>query len=96
MESYERKVEVIHGEVIGTKDFSQLTLTWLKPREELENEWQKADPVGYSQHSSIVMSEFAPSHAMAFDRQLVHVVHLTIKRVSSGKIYCIVQTGAIL
>lgn len=67
MESYERKVEVIHGEVIGTKDFSQLTLTWLKPREELENEWQKADPVGYSQHSSIVMSEFAPSHAMAFD-----------------------------
>jgi hypothetical protein len=36
-------------------------------RDELEKEWMKADPVSYSQHSSIVASEYAPSHAMAFD-----------------------------
>ncbi|WP_325802684.1 DUF3274 domain-containing protein [Enterobacter hormaechei] len=46
---------------------SLVTLTWKKTPEELQAEWQKIDPVGYSQHSSIVMSEFAPSHAMAFD-----------------------------
>lgn len=67
VESFERGHEVIRGEVTGTRDFSQLTLTWLKSRDELEKEWQKRDPVGYSQHSSIVASEFAPSHAMAFD-----------------------------
>lgn len=67
MESYERNVTVIKGIVTGTKDFMNLQLTWLKSREQLEEEWKKADPVGYSQHSSIVMSEFAPSHAMAFD-----------------------------
>lgn len=67
VESFDRGHEVIHGEVTGTRDFSQLTLTWLKSRDELEKEWQKTDPVGYSQHSSIVASEFAPSHAMAFD-----------------------------
>lgn len=67
VESFDRGHEVIHGEVTGTRDFSQLTLTWLKSRDELEKEWQKRDPVGYSQHSSIVASEFAPSHAMAFD-----------------------------
>ncbi|MEH3773573.1 DUF3274 domain-containing protein [Enterobacter asburiae] len=67
VESFDRGHEVIRGEVTGTRDFSQLTLTWLKSREELEKEWQNTDPVGYSQHSSIVASEFAPSHAMAFD-----------------------------
>ncbi|EQC2549485.1 T6SS effector phospholipase Tle3 domain-containing protein [Enterobacter sichuanensis] len=67
VESFDRGHEVIRGKVTGTRDFSQLTLTWLKSRDELEKEWQKTDPVGYSQHSSIVMSEFAPSHAMAFD-----------------------------
>ncbi|EOV9658690.1 DUF3274 domain-containing protein [Cronobacter turicensis] len=67
MESFDRGHEVIRGVVTGSRDFSQLTLTWLKSRDELEKEWQKSDPVGYSQHSSIVMSEFAPSHAMAFD-----------------------------
>jgi hypothetical protein len=53
--------------VSGVDTFRNLTLVWLKNRDELEEEWKKADPVGYSQHSSIVMSEFAPSHAMAFD-----------------------------
>ncbi|MDA5603594.1 DUF3274 domain-containing protein [Enterobacter sp. PI-10] len=67
VESFDRGHEVIRGKVTGTRDFSQLTLTWLKSRNELEKEWQKTDPVGYSQHSSIVASEFAPSHAMAFD-----------------------------
>jgi Protein of unknown function (DUF3274) len=67
MESYDRKVTVIKGVVTGTRDFRNLQLTWLKSREELEKEWMQTDPVGYSQHSSIVMSEFAPSHAMAFD-----------------------------
>ncbi|EKM0373957.1 DUF3274 domain-containing protein [Cronobacter turicensis] len=67
VESFDRGHEVIRGVVTGSRDFSQLTLTWLKSRDELEKEWQKSDPVGYSQHSSIVMSEFAPSHAMAFD-----------------------------
>ncbi|MBV8044200.1 DUF3274 domain-containing protein, partial [Pluralibacter sp.] len=70
IEGLERKVQMIHGVVSGTKDFQSVTLTWLRPREELEKEWQKSDPVGYSQHSSIVMSEFAPSHAMAFDLAL--------------------------
>lgn len=67
VESTERKREVIHGEVSGSRDFQLVTLTWLKTPEELQAEWQKTDPVGYSQHSSIVMSEFVPSHAMAFD-----------------------------
>ncbi|HCD6083815.1 TPA: DUF3274 domain-containing protein, partial [Enterobacter asburiae] len=58
---------VIRGVVTGTKDFLNVTLTWLRPRDELEKEWMKADPVSYSQHSSIVASEYAPSHAMAFD-----------------------------
>ena len=58
---------VICGVVTGTKDFLNVTLTWLRPRDELEKEWMKADPVSYSQHSSIVASEYAPSHAMAFD-----------------------------
>jgi len=61
------RATVIHGVVSGSQDFPRLTLTWLRPREELEKEWKKSDPVSYSQHSSIVMSEFAPSHAMAFD-----------------------------
>lgn len=66
-ESFERKHEVIYGEVSGSRDFQLVTLTRKKTPEELQAEWQKIDPVGYSQHSSIVMSEFAPSHAMAFD-----------------------------
>ncbi|MCE0799402.1 DUF3274 domain-containing protein [Buttiauxella sp. S04-F03] len=70
VESVGRKHEVIRGVVTGTKDFQNVTLTWLKTPEELQAEWQKTDPVGYSQHSSIVMSELAPSHAMAFDLAL--------------------------
>lgn len=38
-----------------------------KSADDLEKEWMQADPVGYSQHSSIVMSKDAPSKAMAFD-----------------------------
>ncbi|HDH0696790.1 TPA: DUF3274 domain-containing protein [Klebsiella aerogenes] len=67
MASVDRKHTVIHGEVRGSKEYPVLSITWLKTREELEKEWQKTDPISYSQHSSIVMSEFAPSHAMAFD-----------------------------
>ncbi len=67
VESYARGLDIIHGVVSGTKDFQNVTLTWNKSREALEKEWQQSDPVSYSQHSSIVMSEFAPSHAMAFD-----------------------------
>ncbi|WP_368525230.1 T6SS effector phospholipase Tle3 domain-containing protein [Enterobacter asburiae] len=63
----ERKHKVIQGVVSGVDTFRNLTLVWLKNRDELEDEWKKADPVGYSQHSSIVMSECAPSQAMAFD-----------------------------
>ncbi len=66
-ESIARKHTVIEGKVTGSKEYPVLSITWLKTREELEAEWQKTDPVGYSQHSSIVMSEFAPSQAMAFD-----------------------------
>jgi len=44
-----------------------VTLTWNKSQDELYEEWRKSDPISYSQHSSIVMSEFAPTHAMAFD-----------------------------
>ncbi|MEB5750483.1 DUF3274 domain-containing protein [Leclercia adecarboxylata] len=67
IESIARKHTVIEGKVTGSKEYPVLSITWLKTREELEAEWQKRDPVGYSQHSSIVMSEFAPSRAMAFD-----------------------------
>lgn len=67
IESAERQKEVINGVVVGNKEHMELELTWLKTREELEREWLATDPVGYSQHSSIVMSEFSPSHAMAFD-----------------------------
>ncbi|WP_029593259.1 effector protein Tle3 domain-containing protein [Franconibacter pulveris] len=67
VESLDRGHTVIHGEVTGSKDYPVLSITWLKTREELEKEWRNTDPVSYSQHSSIVMSEFAPSHAMAFD-----------------------------
>lgn len=65
--SVERGHKVIQGVVTGVDHFRTLKLVWLKNRDELEEEWKKMDPVGYSQHSSIVMSEFAPSHAMAFD-----------------------------
>ncbi|MCR1300342.1 MULTISPECIES: DUF3274 domain-containing protein [unclassified Enterobacter] len=58
---------VIRGVVSGSKDFPFVTLSWLRSREELEKEWMKSDPVGYSQHSSIVASGYVPSHAMAFD-----------------------------
>lgn len=58
---------VIKGVITGKPEARGLQLTWLKTREQLEKEWKESDPVGYSQHSSIVMSKFAPSHAMAFD-----------------------------
>jgi|GEM_PF-117090 len=67
IESRERKKDVSKGVVSGTKGHMDLQLTWFKTREELEEEWKKTELVGYSQHSSIVMSEFSPSHAMAFD-----------------------------
>lgn len=61
------KREVIYGVITGSREYKGKQLTWLKTREELEKEWMATDPVAYSQHSSIVMSEFSPSHAMAFD-----------------------------
>lgn len=67
IESTYRGKTVVKGIVTGTRDFKQLELTWLKSRDELEKEWKQLDPVGYSQHSSIVMSQLTPSHAMAFD-----------------------------
>ena len=67
IESADRGKTMVKGIITGTKDFKELQLTWLKTRDELEKEWKQADPVGYSQHSSIVMSKLTPSHAMAFD-----------------------------
>jgi hypothetical protein len=67
IESAGRGKTVVKGIITGTQDFKEVQLTWLKTRDELEKEWKQADPVGYSQHSSIVMSKLAPSHAMAFD-----------------------------
>jgi Protein of unknown function (DUF3274). len=58
---------VVRGVVSGSPEFMLVTLTRQKSEEDLRKEWQDTDPVSYSQHSSIVMSEFAPSHAMAFD-----------------------------
>ncbi|WP_316005380.1 hypothetical protein, partial [Listeria monocytogenes] len=52
---------VVQGNVTGLGDFRNLMLVRVRSREELEKEWRQSDPVGYSQHSSIVMSEFAPS-----------------------------------
>ncbi|MER0126984.1 T6SS effector phospholipase Tle3 domain-containing protein [Franconibacter daqui] len=58
----------IRGIVRGSSmDFRSVEYTRLKSDEQLHQEWEKADPVSYSQHSSIVMSDKAPSHAMAFD-----------------------------
>ncbi|MFO6300371.1 effector protein Tle3 domain-containing protein [Rahnella selenatireducens] len=62
-----RKKEIIYGVITGSREYKGIQLTWLKTREELEKEWMATDPVAYSQHSSIVMSEFAPAQAMAFD-----------------------------
>ena len=69
VESSKRGKIFIQGMVTGSKDFpdGKMSLTWQKSREELEEEWKSADKVEYSQHSSIVMSEYAPSQAMAFD-----------------------------
>ncbi|NGX85711.1 DUF3274 domain-containing protein [Rahnella sp. Lac-M11] len=67
IESIDRKKQIIYGVITGTVSDRGIQLTWLKTREELEKEWEKTDPVGYSQHSSIVASKHAPSHAMAFD-----------------------------
>lgn len=63
-----RKEKYIRGVVGGfshSADYVELVRE--KTREELEEEWQKADPVGYSQHSSIVMSKDAPEKTMAYD-----------------------------
>jgi len=67
IESINRERRVIKGVITGTPEFKGIQITWLKSRQELDNEWKHTDPVGYSQHSSIVMSRFAPAHAMAFD-----------------------------
>ncbi|WP_152081009.1 T6SS effector phospholipase Tle3 domain-containing protein [Enterobacter oligotrophicus] len=67
VESISHKKTMIHGIVTGTRDFQNLRLTWMKSEEDLRKEWQRTDPVGYSQHSSIVMSKYAPSHAIAYD-----------------------------
>lgn len=67
MSSYYRGT-FIRGIVRGSSmDFRSVEYTRLKTEEELHREWEKTDPVGYSQHSAIVMSDKAPSHAMAFD-----------------------------
>ncbi|HDX8998788.1 T6SS effector phospholipase Tle3 domain-containing protein [Klebsiella michiganensis] len=65
--SDEKGYTVVQGNVRGMGDFRNLMLVRVRSREDLEKEWQRSDPVGYSQHSSIVMSEFAPAQAMAFD-----------------------------
>ena len=58
----------IKGIVRGSSmDFRSVEYTRLKSDEELHREWEKTDPVGFSQHSSIVMSDKAPARAMAFD-----------------------------
>lgn len=67
IESISRGKKMINGVITGRPDYRGIQLTWLKSREELEKEWQHTDPVGFSQHSSIVASKFVPSHAMAFD-----------------------------
>jgi hypothetical protein len=55
------------GVVMGGKYNTTVQLIYEKTPDELEKEWMKTDPVGYSQHSSIVMSKDAPAKAMAFD-----------------------------
>lgn len=67
LESSRHEKTMIKGVITGTPQYRGIQLTWLKSREELEKEWMETELVEYSQHSSIVMSECSPSHAMAFD-----------------------------
>ncbi|WP_313083620.1 DUF3274 domain-containing protein, partial [Atlantibacter sp.] len=65
--SREYKRNYISGVVLGKNSSDSVQLVHEKTPEELEKEWKQSDPVGYSQHSSIVMSNDAPAKAMAFD-----------------------------
>ncbi|MNC30048.1 hypothetical protein D3C75_783200 [compost metagenome] len=67
VESVLREKTIVKGIITGTHQFRGIQLTWLTSRDELEKKWMETELVEYSQHSSIVMSEFSPSHAMAFD-----------------------------
>jgi len=67
VESVLREKTIVKGIITGTHQFRGIQLTWLTPRDELEKKWMETELVEYSQHSSIVMSEFSPAHAMAFD-----------------------------
>lgn len=55
------------GAVLGGGYNKTVQLIYEKTADELKKEWMHSDPVGYSQHSSIVMSKDAPAKAMAFD-----------------------------
>lgn len=55
------------GVVLGGGYNKTVQLIYEKTADELKKEWMHSDPVGYSQHSSIVMSKDAPAKAMAFD-----------------------------
>ncbi|TKU64320.1 DUF3274 domain-containing protein, partial [Citrobacter sp. wls715] len=55
------------GVVLGGGYNKSVKLIYEKTPDELEKEWMKSEQVGYSQHSSIVMSKDAPAKAMAFD-----------------------------
>ncbi|WP_312984704.1 DUF3274 domain-containing protein [Atlantibacter sp.] len=65
--SREYKRNYISGFVLGKNNSDSVQLVHEKTPEELEKEWMQSDPVGYSQHSSIVASIDAPAKAMAFD-----------------------------
>ncbi|MBB1199422.1 DUF3274 domain-containing protein [Enterobacteriaceae bacterium 89] len=58
----------LRGVVKGTNNANKyVELVRLKSRNELEKEWQKNDPVGFSQHSSIVTNKDVAEKAVAFD-----------------------------
>lgn len=55
------------GVVLGGGYNKTVQLIYEKTPDELQREWLQSEQVGYSQHSSIVMSKDAPAKAMAFD-----------------------------
>ncbi|MCS2155968.1 DUF3274 domain-containing protein [Scandinavium sp. H11S7] len=68
MFSIEYHKNYIKGEVFDSgHNHKMVQLTSAKTPEELEKEWMQSDPIGYSQHSSIVASKDVPEKAMVFD-----------------------------
>lgn len=55
------------GVVLGGGYNKTVQLIYEKTPDELQKEWLQSKQVGYSQHSSIVMSKDAPAKAMPFD-----------------------------